>query len=207
LRPAKQHLLPRRGDTFGVRISAPQVSAVRPRAIVIERQGSRFRPARRQGSRISIIDSKSDAPGDRDPHHPNFDHLVAGSKALKKHGHKAVVDHPSDHGTAEAVRGQERVRRAVCGRRRCEEGECAMMLGSQTHSRDTRPLVSGFENRRPTARSLGMAQSLHNRYDVKANRDGEAMVSNGSHGWISNHIGEDLVFRAHVDMGTTRDCC
>jgi hypothetical protein len=35
-------------------------------------------------------------------------------------------------GLTEAVRGQERLRRAVEGHRR-EEGKCAMLLGTQAH--------------------------------------------------------------------------
>jgi hypothetical protein len=100
-----------------------------------------------------------------DPHHSSFDHLAAGSKALKRHGHEAVVDHPTDHGAAEAARGQERLRRALGGRR-LEEGERAMMLGTQAHSWGSRSSVFGFQypvDRGPTeqALSLRMAQLLH----------------------------------------------
>ena len=78
------------------------------------------------------VQSESVPPGGRDPHHSNFDHFAAGPKLLKGQSHEAAVDHPTDYGAAEAVRGQERLRRAVEGRRR-EEGECAMLLGTQAH--------------------------------------------------------------------------
>jgi len=138
-------------------------------------EGQQFASPNLGASGISIIDNKSVPPGGRDPHHSNFDHLAADSKPLMRHGYKAAVDHPTDHGAAESVRGQERMRRTVDGRRR-EEGERAMMLGTLDHSWGGRPLMAGCQypvDRSPTepALSLSMAQSLHNRYDAEAKRD------------------------------------